>query len=90
MDILSKEFLDNIENSITSDIGRVLKVIEKNYAVRSRYLSKKNACKYANIDPKTLDKWLAKGLQISKIDGCFRIDVQHIDDFIAKYRLGGK
>lgn len=88
MQILSDQFLENMMNDITTKVDRSLRSIEKKYAIRARYVSKKNACIYANIAPTTLEKWLAKGLAISKIDGCYRIDVQNIDKFIKDNELG--
>ena len=74
-------------NDITSKVDRSLRLIENQYAVRSRFVSKKNACIYANIAPTTLEKWLAKGLPVSKIDGCYRIDTRDIDKFIKNHQL---
>lgn len=88
MQMLSDQFLENMMNNLTSKIDQSLRSIEKQYAIRARYVSKKNACIYANIAPTTLDKWLAKGLAISKIDGCYRIDIQDIDKFIEENKLG--
>ena len=87
MEILSESFHREIVKTINENLNTSLKKIEREYAIRSRYLSKTNACKYANIDPKTLDKWLAKGLPISKIDGCYRIDTLDIDSFLVKHRI---
>lgn len=87
MQILSDDFMNKILEDITSMVDKTLKSIEKNYAVKSRYLNKKNACVYADIAPPTLDKWLAKGLPITKIDGTFRIDIQEIDKFMIKNRM---
>jgi hypothetical protein len=64
-----------------------LRLIEKQYAIRSRFVSKKNACIYANIAPSTLEKWCVKGLPVSKIDGCYRIDTRDIDRFIKQHQL---
>lgn len=87
MNVFSSEFLSNLEDAILTKIGKLLSRIEKQYAIRSRYVSKKHACIYADIDPKTLDKWFAKGLPVSKIDGCFRVDILQIDEFIEKHRI---
>ncbi|MGX6979085.1 hypothetical protein ACWN8V_07480 [Vagococcus elongatus] len=87
MQVLSEDFLLNLASSIEKKVDQTLRMIEKKYAIRSRYLKKKNACIYADINPRTLDKWLAKGLEISKIDGCYRIDTKDIDRFIKKYRI---
>lgn len=87
MQVLSEDFSIELASSIEIKVEQTLRDIEKKYAIRSRYLSKKNACIYADIDPKTLDKWLAKGLEISKIDRCYRIDTKHIDEFIEKYKV---
>lgn len=87
MQILSDQFIENMMNEITTKVDRSLRSIEKQYAIRARYVSKKNACIYANIASTTLEKWLSKGLPISKIDGCYRIDVKDIDDFIEEHKL---
>ena len=87
MNILSNQFLELIREDISVKVDKTLKSIERNYAVKSRYLNKKNACIYADISPATLDKWLAKGLPITKVDGCFRIDTQEIDKFMIKNRM---
>lgn len=68
-------------------VAKTLKSIEKNYAVKSRYLNKKNACVYADISEPTLKKWLAKGLPITKVNGTFRIDIQEIDKFMIEKRM---
>ncbi|MGO3652054.1 hypothetical protein [Vagococcus sp.] len=65
-------------------VDKNLKSIEKNYAVKSRYLNKKNACIYVDISEPTSEKWLVKGLPITKIDGTFRIDMQEIDKFMIE------
>ena len=87
MQVLSDNFMNKIMDKILTMVDKTLKSIEKNYAVKSRYLNKKNACVYADIAPATLDRWLAKGLPITKIDGCFRIDVQEIDKFMIENRI---
>lgn len=87
MQVLSDNFMNKIMDKILTMVDKTLKSIEKNYAVKSRYLNKKNACIYADIAPATLDRWLAKGLPITKIDGCFRIDVQEIDKFMIENRV---
>lgn len=87
MQVLSDNFMNKIMDKILTMVDKTLKSIEKNYAVKSRYLNKKNACVYADIAPATLDRWLAKGLPITKIDGCFRIDVQEIDKFMIENRV---
>lgn len=87
INILSDQFLNLIKEDISKQVNKTLKSIEKNYAVKSRYLNKKNACVYADIAPATLDRWIAKGLPITKIDGCFRIDVQEIDKFMIENRV---
>lgn len=87
MQVLSDNFMNKIMDKILTMVDKTLKSIEKNYAVKSRYLNKKNACVYADIAPATLDRWIAKGLPITKIDGCFRIDVQEIDKFMIENRV---
>ena len=87
MQVLSDNFMNKIMDRILIMVDKTLKSIEKNYAVKSRYLNKKNACLYADITPPTLDKWLAKGLPITKIDGTFRIDTQEIDKFMIENRM---
>lgn len=87
MQVLSDNFMNKIMDKILTMVDKTLKSIEKNYAVKSRYLNKKNACIYADIAPATLDRWIAKGLPITKIDGCFRIDVQEIDKFMIENRV---
>ncbi len=87
MQVLSDNFMNKIMDRILTMVDKTLKSIEKNYAVKSRYLNKKNACVYADIAPPTLDKWLAKGLPITKIDGTFRIDTQEIDKFMIENRM---
>lgn len=87
MQVLSDNFMNKIMDKVLTMVDKTLKSIEKNYAVKSRYLNKKNACVYADIAPATLDRWIAKGLPITKIDGCFRIDVQEIDKFMIENRV---
>ena len=87
MQVLSDNFMNKIMDKILTMVDKTLKSIEQNYAVKSRYLNKKNACVYADIAPATLDRWIAKGLPITKIDGCFRIDVQEIDKFMIENRV---
>lgn len=87
MKVLSNEFLDAMMGDVTDKVDQSLQRIEKHYAVRSRHLKKKNACIYADISGQTLEKWLAKGLPVSKIDGCFRIDTKDIDEFIERHRI---
>lgn len=87
MQVLSEQFLNVLTYDINQKIEHTLRSIEKQYAIRSRFLSKKNACIYANIAPTTLEKWLAKGLTVSKIDGCYRIDTKDIDEFIKNHQI---
>ncbi|MHC5215238.1 helix-turn-helix domain-containing protein [Enterococcus sp. LJL128] len=87
MQMLSDQFMENMMNEVTSRVDRSLRQIEKEYAIRSKYLSKKNACIYATISPSTLEKWLAKGLPVSKIDRLYMINADDIDEFIAKHKL---
>lgn len=87
MQILSENFMNNIADKIIKMVDKTLKNIERNYAVKSRYLNKKNACIYADISEPTLEKWLAKGLPITKVDGSFRIDTQEIDKFMIENRM---
>lgn len=87
MQVLSDNFMNKIMDRILTMVDKTLKSIEKNYAVKSRYLNKKNACVYADISEPTLEKWLAKGLPITKIDGTFRIDTQEIDKFMIENRM---
>ncbi|MEG0619181.1 MAG: hypothetical protein RR557_07780 [Bacilli bacterium] len=87
MQILSDNFMNKIMDKILTMVDQTLKNIEKKYAVKSRYLSKSKACIYADISAPTLDNWLAKGLPVSKVDGCFRIDTQEIDKFMINSRM---
>lgn len=87
MQILSDGFLEKLYDAILDRVDKLLANIERRYVVRARHLSKKSACIYADISKPTLDKWLAKGLPISKIDGCFRIDSRDIDDFMDKHKI---
>ena len=56
-------------DKILSIVDKTVKNIDKNYAVKSRYFNKKNAFVYADIASAILDRWLAKGLRITKIGG---------------------
>lgn len=87
MQMLSDEFTEQLMVGIFKKVEKTLVEIEKQYAIRARFLSKKNACIYANITVNTLDKWIAQGLPISKIDGCLRVDIQAIDQFMEKHLL---
>ena len=87
MQILS----DNFENVLIELVGRQvdksIKEIEKKYAIRNRYLNKKNACLYAGISAPTLDEWIKNGLSVSKINGSYCIDQLELDKFIAKFQI---
>lgn len=87
MQVLSDDFLERMMDEVTSKTEKTLREIEKKYAIRSKYLSKTNACIYADISAPTLDNWLAMGLPIAKIGGVFRISTEDLDSFIEKHLM---
>ncbi|MGO2084164.1 helix-turn-helix domain-containing protein [Vagococcus sp.] len=87
MQIISDQFTELLMENITSQVDKSIRLVEKQYAVRSRYLNKQNACVYADISAPTLDKWVAEGLPIAKINKCFRIDTKDIDKFIEEHTM---
>lgn len=87
MNLLSEEFLEITANEFMRKVDRTLKNIEKNYAIRAKYLSKTHAAKYADCDVNTLNKWISRGLPVSKIEGCFRISAADIDEFMDKHKI---
>ena len=49
---------------------------------KPRWLKFSSACKYADISPNTLRKWINKGLIYgTKTTGEWRVDRESIDDF---------
>jgi len=87
MQVLSKDFEDRILNEVSTQVRKAIVQIENNYAVRSEYFNKKNACIYADITAPTLDKWIAKGLEIAKINGSYCIKKTDLDEFIEAHKL---
>lgn len=87
MQILSDDFVEDLSENIMATVEKSLRKIEKEYAVRNKYLSKKNACIYADIVHTTLDTWIARGLPISKIGGCLRIKTDDIDKFMEDHLM---
>ena len=88
MEILNKDFLEYISSNIDRKVDKTLKEIIRMHVVNARYVSKTHACVIADIDTKTLNKWIAKGLPLYKIDGCFRISIDELDEFIKKHEIG--
>lgn len=87
MEILSPEFETHLVEILTKEVQKMVRVIEENYAIRSQYLNKKNACIYANISAPTLDNWINMGLEVSKINGSYVINTDDLNKFIAKYKI---
>lgn len=85
MQIISKEFEQELIDSVSKQVDQVVRLIEKKYAVRSEYFSKRNACTYADIEYPTLEKWLVKGLPIAKVGGKYLIKRSDLDQFVEKY-----
>lgn len=87
MQLLSNEFEEKIMSEINKQVKKTLLHIENNYAVRTEYFNKKNACIYADVTAPTLDRWIAKGLKIAKINGSYCIKKSDLDEFIEKHTL---
>lgn len=87
MKVVSQDFEDMLFGEINKQVAVTLRRIEENYAVRSEYFNKKNACIYADITSPTLDKWIAQGLKIAKINGSYCIKKSDIDEFIENHEI---
>lgn len=87
MQILSDNFETMLIELVGRQVDKSIKEIEKKYAIRNRYLNKKNACQYAGISAPTLDSWIEQGLSVSKINGSYCIDLIELDKFIEQHRL---
>lgn len=85
MQIMSDEFENMVLDSISKQVNDTLRQIENKYAIRSEYFNKKNACIYADITAPTLDKWIAKGLKIARVNGSYCIKKSDLDLFIEKH-----
>jgi len=87
MQVVSQDFEDRIFESINKQVDQTVRLIEKKYAVRTEYFSKKNACTYADIEYPTLEKWLRKGLPIAKVGGKYLLKRTDLDEFIEKHLI---
>lgn len=87
MQILSENFESILIELVGKQVDKSIREIEKRYAIRNRYLNKKNACVYAGISAPTLDSWIALGLPASKINGAYCIDQLDLDKFIEKFKM---
>ncbi|MDK4212308.1 hypothetical protein QJ527_12270 [Enterococcus mundtii] len=47
-----------------------------------KYMNKRQAASYLNCSPKTLDKYISKGLEVMVIDNTHRIDKDDCDKFV--------
>ncbi len=52
------------------------------------WASKEQACVYASISGRTLDKRLADGLRHSRVGGCVRIKYTDIDEYLLSHQAG--
>ena len=86
MELLSQSFLQEIKNNIIDSLSELVNTVEKDCVTSARYLSKGNACKYADISRPTLQNWIVAGLPVIQIGGCERIDKYDIDLFMVKHK----
>jgi hypothetical protein len=74
----------------STDILKIAFRNEVNIKVKKqRYMNQKEACKYAGVSPKTLNKWIYHGLKIIQIyDGSRTYyDSQDIDEFLSSHKI---
>lgn len=78
--------------SLEKMITDLLEIHMKNI-VRTRYLNQKQACSYAGTSPKTMNKWVSKGLLRQIVfddDSNPKYDLKDIDEFMKKHKIGGQ
>lgn len=71
-----------------ADISKTKKSMSaKAYTVTGvGWADKEQACIYASIGMRTLDRWISEGLLHSKIGGCLRIRYTDLDAFMLSYQ----
>ena len=76
-----------MERNEIKQIARTVVEEMRDYIVHGRWLSLKNACKYADVSPNTMRRWINEGyVYASKTTGEYRIDRESIDDFFNMER----
>lgn len=88
MNILSKDFLNELKFAIVEIVKDALAQLTKSNSSEVRYLKKIEARKYVGgINNIGFDKLVAHGLKEVRIDGILRYDKKDIDEFMAKYKF---
>jgi excisionase family DNA binding protein len=51
----------------------------------TRWLNKRDACKYASVSNNTFQKWIEDGLKVSRIGNMIRVSTDEIDRYIEQF-----
>lgn len=75
--VITKQDLNDLKVNIVKEI-----LVALNLKLETRYLAKKETCKYLKISNNTLDKWILQGLPVLRINGVLRFDRVAIDKWL--------